>query len=61
VGEKRYVYIEKTGGSGPFVRLDFGNTGDLIAWLAWKFDKTKGVPVFVTFNDSDIERLDAGP
>jgi hypothetical protein len=33
-----YVYIEKDGGSGPFVRLDFSVRTDLMAWLAWKFN-----------------------
>jgi hypothetical protein len=56
-----YVYIEKDGGSGPFVRLDFGDKSDLIAWLAWKFDKSQGDHFFVTFNDSKIETVRIGP
>jgi len=58
--EKGYIYIEKAGGSGPFVRLDFGDRADLMAWLAWKFDKTMGDHFFVTFNDSKIEMLHVG-
>jgi hypothetical protein len=58
--ERSYVYIEKNGGCGPFVRLDFGNKADLMAWLAWKFDNTQGCLIFVTFNDTKIEKLDIG-
>jgi hypothetical protein len=56
-----YIYIEKAGGSGPFVRLDFGDRADLMAWLAWKFDKSMADHFFVTFNDSEIEMLHVGP
>jgi hypothetical protein len=55
-----YTYLEKCGGSGPFVRLDFGDQIDLLTWLAGKFDKASGDYVFVTFNDSKIETLYAG-
>jgi hypothetical protein len=58
-----YVYIEKAGGSGPFVRLDFSDKADLKAWLAWKFEDLEmpqGSHVFVTFNDNKIESLNVG-
>ncbi len=57
---KGYIYIEKSGASGPFVRLDFGDRTDLMAWLTWNFDKTMGDRFFVTFNDSKIEMLHVG-
>jgi hypothetical protein len=55
-----YVYLEKTGGSGPFVRLDFDDRKELTTWLAahlsgeanWGF-----TDFFVSFNNSAIERL----
>ena len=52
-----YVYIEKTGGSGPFVRLDIEDKSDLIAWLSWKANKREVGYDFVTFSDSIIELL----
>jgi hypothetical protein len=58
--EKGYVYIEKVGGCGPFVRLDFSDRSNLTAWLAAKFDKTMGDFLFVTFNDKKIEMLHVG-
>ena len=58
--ERGYIYIEKSAGVGPFVRLDFGDKADLMAWLALKFDQSMGDHVFVTFNNSKIEMLDVG-
>jgi hypothetical protein len=55
--KKGCVYLEKAGGSGPFVRLDFDDEADLMAWLSAKFDKWSGTHFFVTLNDSRIEML----
>jgi hypothetical protein len=58
---EHYVYIEKAGGSGPFVRLDFTDLADLRTWLAAQH--TSGANAaphhqyFVTFNDQRIEAL----
>jgi hypothetical protein len=55
------VYLEKAGGSGPFVRLDFSRPRDLADWLAAPLHasangKTNGA-YFATFNADRIERL----
>ena len=55
-----YTYLEKTGGSGPFMRLDFDGRTDLLMWLAGKFGKASGDYIFATFNDSEIEMLHPG-
>lgn len=57
--DKGYTYIEKAGGSGPFVRLDLDDEADLLPWLAALF---KGLEheythLFATFNDTKIEKL----
>jgi hypothetical protein len=54
-----YMYLEKAGGSGPFVRLDVSDKGDLVAWLATAFkDYTNAnFARFVTFNDNAIKRI----
>jgi hypothetical protein len=59
--KKGYVYIEKHGGSGPFVRLDFSDKSDLLAWLAWKFDNSAADHFLVTFNNSKIETVRVRP
>ena len=55
----RYTYVEKAGGCGPFVRLDFGNKADLAPWLANAFTNHLDTNVFrfATFNDKTIHRL----
>lgn len=60
---KGYTYIEKAGGSGPFVRLDFDSRTDLIPWLTAMYEMYSGsrdgyTNFFVTFNDTQIEQLD---
>lgn len=57
----QYVYIEKAGSCGPYVRLDFADKSDLFTWYkaAIKQVSDKGNPLFATFNDREIEDLDA--
>jgi hypothetical protein len=56
-----YVYIEKAGNSGPFVRLDFADKRDLLSWFnaAIRPTEAKENMFFATFNDKEIEPLDA--
>lgn len=55
-----YVYLEKAGGSGPFVRLDFKDKSDLVPWLAAAFlyPRQPHVQRFATFNADSIRDLD---
>lgn len=55
----QYLYIEKAGSSGPYVRLDFENKKDLFIWYKAAIKQTadKGNPLFVTFNDKEIVDL----
>lgn len=59
--EKGYTYLEKAGGKGPFVRLDFDERADLVPWMSAVFDERakQNAALFVTFNDTDIVRLDS--
>ena len=62
-GKERFVYLEKDGGSGPFVRLDFDNKADLRIWLSAMFkgaEKLGYTYHFVAFNDTHIQRIDVG-
>lgn len=54
-----YTYLEKAGGSGPFVRLDFKDKSDLLPWLAAAFlePKPSYVKRFATFNADSIQHL----
>jgi hypothetical protein len=52
-----YVFIEKTGGSGPFVRFDFEDRADLNLWLAKEFNGLGWTHLFATFNDKEIEEI----
>ncbi len=56
----QYIYIEKIGSSGPYVRLDFEDKEDLFIWYqsAVKPTADKGSAIFATFNDNEIEDLD---
>ncbi len=56
-----YTYIEKAGGRGPFVRLDFDVRSDVIPWLAAVFSERehRSAHLFATFNDSNIRKLDS--
>jgi hypothetical protein len=56
----QFVYIEKTGVEGPFVRLDFTDRSDLETWLGVHMSVhlgNKAGEYFVTFNDKPIKRL----
>jgi hypothetical protein len=56
-----FTYIEKNGGIGPFVRLDFSSKRDLLTWLSrsqYQSDppeKGKRFRIFVTFNQDEID------
>jgi hypothetical protein len=56
----QYVYIEKAGASGPYVRLDFTNKKDLFPWLKSVIVSTtvERDHLFATFNDREIVSLD---
>jgi hypothetical protein len=56
---KGYMYLEKAGGAGPFLRADFENRADLVPWLASGFRglEHEHTHLFATFNDSLIEAL----
>ena len=58
---KGYTYLEKAGGKGPFVRLDFDDKADLIPWMSGVFNEREhqNAALFVTFNDTDIVKLDS--
>jgi hypothetical protein len=55
----QYIYIEKAGASGPYVRLDFTDKSDLFTWYkaAIKPTTDKGNLLFATFNDREIDSL----
>lgn len=52
----RYVYIEKAGTSGPFIRLDCAKRSDLPQWLAFAFRYYPYASShhFATFNDGTV-------
>ena len=56
-----YTYLEKAGGRGPFLRLDFADKADLIPWLSGAFNEREhqNAALFVTFNDADIVKLES--
>jgi len=56
-----FTYLEKAGGKGPFVRFDFDQKSDLLPWLSAVFDERerRNAILFVTFNDTDIVKLDS--
>jgi len=59
--QRGYTYIEKGGGSGPFVRLDFDDRTVLLTWLGGMFrgaEKLGYTHHFATFNDTKIEMLE---
>ena len=56
-----YVYIEKGGGGGPFVRLDVDDKAALLVWLSaifWDAERQGYTHCFATFNDTRIEKLE---
>ncbi len=55
-----FVYLEKAGGKGPFVRLDIEDKADLRKWLATPYSEMRRqgyTDHFVTFNKDEIEEL----
>jgi len=53
-----FTYVEKIGGSGPFVRFDFNERTDLTAWLSAIWQRCQvHENHFVTINDARIEKL----
>ncbi|HMC27010.1 MAG TPA: hypothetical protein VKM56_04355 [Verrucomicrobiae bacterium] len=58
--ERGYTYLEKAGGSGPFVRLDIEDRSDLFPWLSAIFEAGKFgyTHHFATFNDTTISPLE---
>ena len=56
-----FTYIEKAGGTGPFVRLDLNKKADLLPWLTFMFrgPKDDHTHLFATFNDKQIHNLEA--
>jgi hypothetical protein len=57
--QRGFTYLEKAGGSGPFVRLDLQAKEDLVPWLSAIFagaERQGFTDHFVTFNDSSIMR-----
>lgn len=60
LSKDHYMYIEKAGGRGPFVRLDLRTTTDLESWLAGKFSESEELGYdynYVTFNNNSLRRL----
>jgi hypothetical protein len=55
----RYLYLEKAGPSGPYVRLDFDDINDLFVWykVAIKPNSDQGNFLFATLNDERIYPL----
>jgi hypothetical protein len=53
------TYLEKAGGKGPFVRLDFDEKSDLIPWMSGVFSEREHQNdiLLVTFSDSEIIKL----
>ena len=55
-----YTYLEKTGGNGPFMRLDFDGRTDLLKWLAGRFGKASGDYIFATFRRQQNRNATSG-
>jgi hypothetical protein len=55
-----YTYLEKAGGKGPFVRLDFNDKSDLKVWMSAVFSNEQHSKLFLfaTLNDTEIIKLD---
>jgi hypothetical protein len=59
--ERGLTYIEKAGGRGPFVRLDFDDRVTLLAWFGGMFQRAGKLGYthhFATFNDTKIEMVE---
>jgi len=55
----QFVYLEKAGIRGPYIRMDFTDRRDLLPWIAALVAPTVSPQnrLFVTFNDSEIQPL----
>jgi hypothetical protein len=53
-----YTYLEKSGGAGPFVRIDFESERDLMIYLRSAARGTGGRH-FVSLNDEEFQELDS--
>jgi hypothetical protein len=61
--QRGFTYIEKAGGSGPFLRLDLDDKRDLLTWYAGMFkgaEKLGYTHHFATFNDAKSEMIEPG-
>lgn len=61
--QRGFTYLEKAGGSGPFVRLDVQNRDDLVPCLSAIFNGAERQGFthhFVTFSDRAIVTLEPG-
>ena len=59
-----YTYVEKAGGCGPFVRVDFEDLQDLNIWIGAELDggpEPATHPYFVTLNDREIKAITISP
>jgi len=59
----RFIYIEKAGGQGPFVRLDMDHKADLVEWFGEYVSvgsKAGATDYFATFNDTEIMTVQPG-
>jgi len=56
----KFIYIEKVGSSGPYVRLDFTDKKDLLFWLKTLIRPTINGSdhLFAIFNGSEVDSLD---
>ena len=55
----QFVFLEKEGATGPYVRLDFESKQDLLPWLKSVIEPAMSGDenLFATFNDQEIESL----
>lgn len=59
--QRGYTYIEKGGGRGPFLRLDFDDRAALLTWFAGMIRGSERLGYthhFATFNDTKIEMIE---
>ena len=59
--EHGFTYIEKAGGSGPFVRLDFDERGALLTWFSGMFRGAERLGYthhFATFDNTRIQPIE---
>ena len=58
--QAQFVYIDKPGQRGPYVRLDFSDKKDLLFWLKSLLGSTTNEKdhLFAIFNGSEVDSLD---